>query len=192
MNIFHLYPAAFLTNSDSFKEIVKQVKERGFNPSERKFLCAVVVRQNSKSNWESKFDVYKKWGFSEKQIWEAFLKYPCVMEASEDKIEKTMEFLINTMGYQPSAIAKHGMVIGRSLEKRTVPRGLFVQDLISNGLAIEFTLSSLFDSSEEYFLNRFVYRFEDKAPELLKLYKQKLDVAAGGKYKTQWIRWRFR
>ncbi|OMO68641.1 Mitochodrial transcription termination factor-related protein [Corchorus olitorius] len=192
ISIFLLYPNAFLTNSDYFKEIVKKVKERGFNPLEWKFLYAVVVlRKNSKSKWESKFDVYKKWGLSEKQIWEAFLKYPCVMAASEDKIAKTMEFFINTMGIEASAIAKHGKGIGGSLEKNIVPRGLFVQDLIANGLAIKFTLS-LFDISEQLFLKRFVYRFEDKAPELLKLYKQKVDVAAGGKYKTQMIHWRFR
>ncbi|OMO74144.1 Mitochodrial transcription termination factor-related protein [Corchorus olitorius] len=191
INIICLYPTAFLSNPDSFKEIVKQVKERGFNPSERKFLYAVVVVRHSKSNWESKFDVYKEWGFSEKQIWEAFLKYPSVMAASKDKIAKTMEFLVNKMGMQPSAFANQGSVIRRSLEKHIVPRGLFVQDLISNGLAIKFTLSSLFNPSEENFLNRFVYRFEDKAPELLKLYKQKVDVAARGNYKTQWIHWRF-
>ncbi|OMO95371.1 Mitochodrial transcription termination factor-related protein [Corchorus olitorius] len=190
---FHFHPDTFLTNSDYFKEMVKLVKERGSNPLEWKFLFAIVVlRQNSKSNWESKFDVYKKWGLSEEQIWEAFLKYPCVMKASQDKIAKTMEFLVNTMGIQPSAIANQGGVFRQSLEKRIVPRGLFVQDLISNGLAIKFTLSSLFDTSEEYFLNRFVYRFEDRVPELLKLYKQKVDVAAGGKYKTQRIHWTFR
>ncbi|OMO95357.1 hypothetical protein COLO4_15958 [Corchorus olitorius] len=179
----------FKTPEKPDSEIVNLVKERGFNPLDLKFLFAVtVVRQNSKSNWESKFDVYKKWGLSEEQIWEAFLKYPRVMEVSEDKIAKTMEFLVNTMGYQPSAIAKQGSAIGRNLEKIIVPRGLLVQDLISNGLAIKFTLSSLFDTSEEYFLDRFVYRFEDRVPELLKLYKQKVDVAAGGKYKTQRIR----
>ncbi|OMO76009.1 Mitochodrial transcription termination factor-related protein [Corchorus olitorius] len=192
INAFHFHPNAFMCNSDNFKEIVKLVKEKGSNPLELKFLFAVVVvRQNSKSNWGSKFDVYKKWGLSEEQIWEAFLKYPYVMSASEDKIAKTMEFLVNTMGYQPSAIAKHGMVIRRSLERQIVPRGLFVQDLISNGLAIKFTLCSLFDASVERFLKRFVYRFQDKAPELLKLYKQKVDIAAGGKYKTQRIRFRF-
>ncbi|OMO95360.1 Mitochodrial transcription termination factor-related protein [Corchorus olitorius] len=158
ISIFHSYPNAFVTSSDYFKEIVKKVKERGFNPLEWKYLYAVVVlRQNSKSNWESKFDVYKKWGLSEKQIWEAFLKYPCVMAASEDKIAKTMEFLINTMGIEPSAIANQGGVFRQSLERNIVPRGLFVQDLISNGIAIKFTLSSLFDISEQRFLKRFVY-----------------------------------
>ncbi|OMP08769.1 Mitochodrial transcription termination factor-related protein [Corchorus olitorius] len=191
INGFHLYPATMLCNPDYLKEIVKKVKERGFNPLELRFLHAVVaVRQNGKSNWESKFDVYKKWGLSEKQIWEAFRKYPCVMEASKEKIAKIMEFLVNTMGIEPSAIANQGSVIRQGLEKNIVPRGLFVQDLISNGLAIKFTLSSLFDISEQLFLKRFVYRFQDRVPQLLQLYKQKVNVAAGGKYKTQRIPWR--
>ncbi|OMO98406.1 Mitochodrial transcription termination factor-related protein [Corchorus olitorius] len=192
INAFLFYGNKFFTNSDYFKEIVNLVKEKGFNPLEFKFLVALVaVRMNSKSNWESKFDVYKKWGLSEQQIWEAFLKYPCVMEASKDKIAKIMEFLVNTMGIQPSTIANQGFVIRQSLEKNIVPRGLFVQDLISNGLPIKFTLCSVFNISEQLFLQRFVHRFEDKAPELLKLYKQKVDVAAGVKYKTQRINWRF-
>ncbi|OMO98452.1 Mitochodrial transcription termination factor-related protein [Corchorus olitorius] len=115
INAFHFCAYNLLTNPDYFKEIVNLVKERGFNPLERKFLDAVVVvRQNSKSNWESKFDVYKKWGLSEEQIWEAFLKYPRVMAVSEDKIAKTMEFLVNTMGIQPSAIANQGSLWDRA------------------------------------------------------------------------------
>ncbi|KAK8555988.1 hypothetical protein V6N13_070060 [Hibiscus sabdariffa] len=140
----------------------------------------------SKSTWERKFDVYKKFGWSEKEILEAFKKYPLVMAASEDKIKAAMDFLVNVMGFRASSVAKLPHVLGLSMEKRIVPRGLFVKDLMSVGLVKkELGLSMLFRSPEKLFLERFVYCYEErKASELLKLYNEKLKLAAEGKLKT--------
>ncbi|OMO68137.1 Mitochodrial transcription termination factor-related protein [Corchorus olitorius] len=83
----------FLSRGFSSPDLAKYLNHLTSNPEQT---------NHNKSNWESKFDVYKNWGLSEKQIWEAFLKYPRVISASEEKIAKTMEFLVNTMGIQNS------------------------------------------------------------------------------------------
>ncbi|KAK6254535.1 hypothetical protein SCA6_015840 [Theobroma cacao] len=178
--MFLHHPRSFVMIPDRFKEIVKEVKEMGFDPMLMKFIGAVIMfRKMSKSTLERKFDVYNKWGWSEQESWDAFCKNPYCMEASEEKIMAIMDFLVNKMGFQSLLIADQPNVLGRSLKKRIVPRGLFAQDLLSKGLIKKLTLSGLFDTSEKVFLQRFIIRYEDVAPQLLKLYKEKMDLAIG-------------
>ncbi|XP_052881895.1 transcription termination factor MTERF6, chloroplastic/mitochondrial-like [Gossypium arboreum] len=166
-------------------EIVKDVKEMGFNPLLVKFLHAVILfRKVSKPAMESKFDVYKKWGWSDDEIWEAFRRYPGVLEASKEKITAIMDFLVNEMGFQSLILANHPSVISRSLEKRIVPRALFARELLSKGLIKDLKFSVVFGTSEKVFVQRFVNQYKDKAPELLKLYEEKLKFAVRGKYKS--------
>ncbi|XVE65640.1 hypothetical protein DITRI_Ditri08aG0016400 [Diplodiscus trichospermus] len=184
ISVFTYHPKSFVVLPDRFKEIVKEVKEIGFNPLLVKFILAVIMfRKVSKPAMERKFDVYKEWGWSEQEIWEAFRKHPGTLEASKEKIAAIMDFLVNKMGFKSLVIAKHPTIFGRSLEKRIVPRGLFARELLSKGLIKNFGFSALFDTSEKQFVERFIDQYEDKAPELLKLYKEKMELAIGGKYR---------
>ncbi|KAK8507272.1 hypothetical protein V6N13_070058 [Hibiscus sabdariffa] len=172
--------------TDVFKENVEKVKKMGFSPERFNFVLAVhVLGSMSKSTWERKFDVYNKCGWSEKEILEAFRRNPSVMAASEDKIKAVIDFLVNVMGFEASSVAKQPYLLGLSMEKRIVPRGLFAKDLMSMGLLEKkLGLKILFETSEELFLQRFVYCYKEEASELLKLYNEKLKLAAGGKHKT--------
>ncbi|TYG99446.1 hypothetical protein ES288_A10G195900v1 [Gossypium darwinii] len=186
ISMFICHPRSFVVNPDTFKEIVKEVKEMGFDPLLPKFLFAVVVfRKISKPAIERKFEVYKKWGWSEKEIWEAFRRYPGIV--LEEKIAGIMDFLVNEMGFESSLLANQPFLLARSLEKRIVPRGLFAQDLLSQGLIKSFGLSALFNTSEMVFVERFVNRYEDKAAELLSLYKEKTNLAVGGTYRSGYL-----
>ncbi|XP_059654566.1 uncharacterized protein LOC132301318 [Cornus florida] len=90
LNIVALFtkkPQAFTANADRFKEIVEEVKKMGFNPT--KVMSGVAIhalRAMSKSAWEKKVEVYKKWGLSEDQILVAFGKHPWFMLVSVEKI----------------------------------------------------------------------------------------------------------
>ncbi|XP_039040224.1 uncharacterized protein LOC120178453 [Hibiscus syriacus] len=158
----------------------------GFYPERFNFVLAVcVLGSMSKSTWEREFDVYKKCGWSEKEILEAFRRNPSVMATSEDKIKAVMDFLVNVMGLQASLVAKQPNLLGLSMEKRIVPRGLFVKDLVSKGLFEKALLLRMFDIPDELFFKTFVYCYEEeKASELPKLYNEKLNLTAGGKLKT--------
>ncbi|XP_052477398.1 uncharacterized protein LOC128032723 [Gossypium raimondii] len=72
------------------------------------------------------------------------------MAASEGRIKALMDFLVNVMGFKASFVAKQPYLLGLSLEKRIVPRGLFVKDLISKGILAKVSgLTTLFASSEK-------------------------------------------
>ena len=96
------------------------------------------------------------------------------MKASKEKIMAVMDFLVNKMGLESSAIAKRPNVISLGMEKRFIPRGAVFHFLLSKGLIKRknTNLFTLFRYPEKTFLRKFVYSY-DKAPELLKLYQEK-------------------
>ncbi|XP_022722426.1 transcription termination factor MTERF6, chloroplastic/mitochondrial-like isoform X1 [Durio zibethinus] len=175
IKLLYQFPRTLLINPGSLKEIVEKVKETGLSPLILKFVHAVsVLAGMSKSTRERKVDVCKKWGWSEKESWECFRKYPFCFAISEGKIMAKMDFVVNKMGLDSSRLANQPSFLRHSLEKRIVPRGLIAQHLLSKGLIKDFKLSVLYDSSEELFLKMFVNRFVAEAPELLELYEEKL------------------
>ncbi|MFQ6666307.1 hypothetical protein Gotur_032706, partial [Gossypium turneri] len=175
--LLNRHPRTFLYSPVRLKEIVEEVKGMGIDSSTKKFLVAVLaLRSMSKSTLEKKFDVYRRWGWSDQEIREAFQRYPPCIAVSEDKIMAIMDFLVNKMGYNSTLIAKQSSVLSRSL-RIIVPRALFAQELLSQGLVNDLKLSVLFDTSEKVFIRMFVDRFVNKAPDLLKLYKEKLKIS---------------
>ncbi|XVF75633.1 hypothetical protein PTKIN_Ptkin13bG0202600 [Pterospermum kingtungense] len=175
IKMLHQNPGCLLISPGRLKEVVEKIEETGFDPLELKFVHAVcVLARMNKSIRERKVEVYKKWGWSDKDVWECFRRHPYYFVISEDMIMAKMDFLVNKMGIDSCRVASQPSILTKSLKKRMVPRGLIAQQLLSKGLIEDFKLSALFDTSEEKFLKIFVTRHVAEAPELLKLYKQNL------------------
>ncbi|PON80311.1 Mitochodrial transcription termination factor [Parasponia andersonii] len=179
--LLHYQPKAFMISMDRFREIVEEVERMGFNASKMKFLLAVFAfRAMSKQTWESKVDAFKKWGWSDEEISIAFERNPWCMMASEDKIMACMDFFTNKMGWSPCRVANRPVLLTLSLKKRVMPRCSLFQVLLSKGLVEkEVSLAALLETSEEKFLKKFVKCYKEEAPELLKLYKEKMDLSKG-------------
>ncbi|XP_059654573.1 transcription termination factor MTERF2, chloroplastic-like [Cornus florida] len=179
VNFLTNQPHAFTPNADRFKEILEEVKKMGFNPTKVMFGLAIhALRAMTKSTWEKKVEVYKKWGLSEDQILVAFGKQPWFMIVSVEKIMGIMDFFVNKMGWESSIVVRYPGLILLSLERRIIPRCLVYQILLSKGLLQnKFSLYGMLSSSESQFLNKFVEKYEEEAPELLKLYQEKLNLS---------------
>ncbi|XP_059652927.1 uncharacterized protein LOC132300021 [Cornus florida] len=182
VSFFTNQSSAFRGNADRFKEMVEEVKKMGFNPTTMMFGEAIhALRAITKSNWERKVEVYKKWGFSEDDILVAFRKRPRFMVVSDDKITRIMGFFVNKLGWESSIIARRPVLLCLSLERRIIPRCSVYQILLSKGLIKKgFGLIKMMDSPESYFLEKFVKKYEEEAPELLKLYQDKLNLSNSG------------
>ncbi|KAL4642876.1 hypothetical protein ACB092_02G051400 [Castanea dentata] len=160
------WPRVITADQVRFKEIVEEVKEMGISPLRASFVDAVsVIIKMNKSTWERKVNAYKRWGLYEDEILVAFAKNPCFFRASEDKIMRVMDFLVNKMGLEASLIVKRPTLISLSLEKRLIPRAFAIQFLQSKGLV----------KKNFYLPTRFVLRNKEEASELLQLYKEKMD-----------------
>jgi mTERF domain-containing protein len=176
--LIHYQPRVLIANSVRFREIVDEVKEMGFNPLRMVFAEAVITLLSiSKLAWERKVDVFKKWGWSEDDIFLAFGRYPRFMLVSEDKIMRVMDFWVNKMGMESVLISKCPGLVAYSLEKRLIPRGLVFQVLLSKGLVKKDFKMWLIACTEKTFLQKLVMPHKEEASELLKLYKETLDLS---------------
>jgi mTERF domain-containing protein len=170
------YPSAAFTKYAKFVEAVHQVMEMGFDPMKTVFVLAIqVLLKMSKPNLESRLELYKRWGWSKDMALAAFKRSPNCMVSSEEKITKTMDFLVNKIGWPPKHIATNPVVINLSLEKRIIPRCSVVQILLAQGLIKnKLALGTFLLPTEKKFLEKFVIRFQDDVPQLLNVYQGKM------------------
>lgn len=173
-------PRTFMVKISRFREVVEEVEKMGFNPLRMSFVRAVhVVRALCKSRWDKKVEAYKKWGLSDDEFLAAFKKYPECMKVSENKIDELMDFLVNKTGWGSSFFVRTPVIVSLSLQKRIVPRNALYQALWSNGLITskDIRLETLLLFSETQFLEKVLSYQKETDLGLLKLYKEKLDLA---------------
>jgi mTERF domain-containing protein len=175
--LLRLWPSSLRANIKRFSEIVGFVKEKGLNPSNLSFVAAIaVVSSMSTPTWEKKVLLYESWGWSKEDIFGAFQKHPHFMMASESKINAVMDLLINKIGCKPSYIAQHPMLISFSLEKRTIPRSSVFKVLLSKDMVKLTCLSPMLKISDFLFEKKLLTKYKEEALDLLKLYREKMNV----------------
>jgi mTERF domain-containing protein len=165
--------SAFLKHS-KFVEIVKEVKDMGFDPFKSKFVQAIrMLIGMKKANWENKLEVRGRWGWSKDETLLAFKKRPLIMITSKSKITKVMDYLINKMGYPSSDIARNPLIVCSSLEERIIPRCSVVQILLLKGLIKkDLPAYTFLGPVDKYFLERYVTKFQESCPQLLSFYQR--------------------
>ncbi|KAJ6329162.1 hypothetical protein OIU77_010775 [Salix suchowensis] len=134
------------------------------------------VEECNRSIWERCYEVYTRWGWTKDDILSAFRKHPHCMMLSEKKIMKGMDFFVNKMGWPSKEIVHCPVILFLSLEKRIIPRCKVIQVLWSKGLIKkDISLNTVLLPVEKRFLERFVTKFEEQAPQLLSVYEEKVD-----------------
>ncbi|MED6182268.1 hypothetical protein PIB30_027109 [Stylosanthes scabra] len=169
------WPWLISFNSESIKRTVEEVIELGIDPQRANFVPALYAKLLPKSTWDKKVEFYKKFGLTDDDIRKAFVKHSFCMMLSEQKIEATMEFFVKELGWEPADVAQYPVLLALNLDKRVVPRAAVVKILISNGVIKSGRHLSAYTAKEEAFLEKYVNRFKDQAPELLKLYREKMN-----------------
>jgi len=164
--------AAYVEHS-RFVEAIKTVKEIGFSPLKMDFVVAIhVLVTMRKEVWDSRFEVYERWGWNREMALRAFRKFPSFMKFSGETFSRKMSFLVKDMGCPSEAIAEYPLVVAYSLEKRIVPRFSVIKILKSKGLLEKnVPFSSIICTTEEKFLEKFVVSFQNVLPLLPDLYR---------------------
>ncbi|KAL6140713.1 hypothetical protein ACLB2K_059009 [Fragaria x ananassa] len=148
---FHFNALSF--DSDKVKENVKKVRSMGFQPLSATFMKALyVISVTNASKWQQKMDLYRKWGLTEDDVLSAFRKYP-FMNFSEKIISSKMDFVVNSMGCQPSYVAACPDVLCYSLEKQIIPRCSVIRLLQVEGLIAkeDVSIQNILKCNEESF-----------------------------------------
>lgn len=168
-----------ILGSNDFINTLEEVKGLGFDPLTTTFGIALVAKKSlSKTLWDDKVAVFKKWGWSDEDVVRAFRVQPFLMLASIDKINLVMSFWVNQLGWNSLALTKRPQMFCISLERRIIPRALVLQYLQMKGLwRKNASLVTPFSLSEKLFLSKFVVGFKDESDYLLKLYEEKMNLA---------------
>ncbi|KAK1319135.1 hypothetical protein QJS10_CPB04g00441 [Acorus calamus] len=168
------YPNVLCTMVPSaFREAVAATHGMGFDPSGRNFFEAVRVRTGiSESTWDGKYELFRSFGWSKGEFFDAFRMYPICMFISEKKIRKGFEFFVGELGWEPSYISRYPILLGFCLERRVIPRCSVLKVLLSKGLIKkDMKWTTALQQSEKRFLERFVIKYKNEAPELILAYQ---------------------
>ncbi|XP_057422172.1 uncharacterized protein LOC130716013 [Lotus japonicus] len=171
-NLFRTRPS--ILSSGDLGSAVEEVKGYGFDPSKTLFSVALLAkRAMAKSQWDTKVDALKKWGWSEDTVVDAFRRQPSIMLRSTEKLNAVMNLWVDQLGWDTSALLAAPIIFGYSLEKRIIPRASVVKYLLSKGLMKkEASLTTPFGLTDELFLQKFVNCFEkEETSRLLRLYQ---------------------
>ncbi|CAL0315864.1 unnamed protein product [Lupinus luteus] len=179
-SISHLvmyYPGTGYIAHSRFVEGVNLAKELGFDPLKVSFIGALHVLVNlERARWESRLQSYQNWGWSREISLSAFRKFPTFMSLTEERFAKSMNFLVNHMGWPSEDIAAYPVVLAYSLEKRIIPRCRIIKLLKSKGLIKNsISIGSFTNMTEDSFLTKFVTKFLGDVPLLLDVYKGLVD-----------------
>ncbi|KAK6945942.1 Transcription termination factor, mitochondrial/chloroplastic [Dillenia turbinata] len=170
--------SAVLLKHVEFVAACDEVMKMGFDPRKTGFVVAVRVLggRSGKLSFERKLKVYESWGWSKDEVLMAFRKYPQCMMLSVEKIQEGMDFFVNEMGLYCPMIANNPHILVYSLEKRIMPRCSVIKTLTMKGLLQKnVCFSSVLIVTENVFLSRYVRKYEDKLPQLLSVYRGKID-----------------
>ncbi|XP_031268384.1 uncharacterized protein LOC116126846 [Pistacia vera] len=175
-------PCVLCGSSEKVDKSVKKVIDMGFNPSTSAFIGALVaVTTMTENSWEQKLKVYRSWGWSENDFLLAFRSCPRCMILSVENINTKMDFFVNKMGWQPSAVARTSVALTLSLEKRIIPRYRVFRVLLLNDLIKKkFGLSYVLNSSEKVFADNFLSKYQEQVPQLFDIYQGKIDLSELG------------
>ena len=175
MVVFH--PSEVFKKHEKFVEGVKLAKEMGFDPSKITFISAIhVLLHLDEATFEKRIEAFEKWGWSREVSLLAFRKFPNFMSYTEERIGRTMSFLVKDMGWPSEDMARFPTTLGYSLEKRIVPRCHVIKILKSKGLVNgQLSLATFICVREEVFLETYVTKFREDMPRLLKVYQGLID-----------------
>lgn len=178
-SVLQNFPEVVMPKTELFKVILKKVEDMGFAPEKFSFLLAIRIfsTQSHKKAWNRCWEVYRRFGWSEDEILHAFRVHPHCMLLSEEKIVRTMDFLVNEMEWPSERIARCPWILFYSFEKRMLPRHSVVRVLLSKGLMEKQELNcvSIFSYVEKHFLERYVTKYQQEVPLLLSVYQGKVD-----------------
>ncbi|KAI0507026.1 hypothetical protein KFK09_013144 [Dendrobium nobile] len=165
-------PNFIVMSLDSIKRLKNRAEELGFSYGSGAF-CSVMVSlcQISRATMESKLKLLGSFGWSEAEVSSVIRKAPLLLETSEKKMKKMMDFLVKRAGCEPSFVMKHPRLLMFSLERRMVPRQYVLQLLKSKDL-IKRKLSfySFMTISEKKFLEKYILSYGEKMPDLYQVY----------------------
>jgi len=93
------FPAVYVKHL-KFVEAVEMVEVFGFNPLKTTFVMGIqVILTMRKAVWNSRLEVYARWGWNREMFLKAFRMYPTFVKLSNEMFVRKNEFSIEGYGF---------------------------------------------------------------------------------------------
>lgn len=114
-----------------------------------------------------RIQLFEKLGWSKDHIVSAVKSDPNILGFTEERVRRSMEFLIGVVGLEVQYIAQRPALITCSIDRRLLPRNCLMNFLRAKGLFNDkptfFSVASL---SDKKFRRRYVHPYEERFPGL--------------------------
>ncbi|MCD7473081.1 hypothetical protein HAX54_014667 [Datura stramonium] len=170
-------PKILKINSKRLEEMLHRVeKEVGVSPDSAMFLHIVgVLTCFNEANVDTKFAIFRSFGWSDKDILTMLQKLPYCVGLSEARIQTTLTFLMKEVRCTSIYLASHPSLLAYSLEKRIIPR-YEMWKLVNekNLIKTRHGFYTVMIWPESKFLEKYVLPFKAELPDLYDLYIKRI------------------
>ena len=164
-------PGCTSLDTSRVKYGVEKLKTMGILPSNPMYVHTLrVLLSLTENSWERKLKVFENLGWSYDDFISSFKKNPYCLGYSEEKLKQSVDYFVNTVKLDREIIVANPQLLGYSLKKRIVPRYIIWKVLEERNLNPS-KLVWMFYISEKVFLERYVARYFDTNPDLLRIYQ---------------------
>ncbi|RLN07594.1 mTERF transcription factor [Panicum miliaceum] len=167
-------PRLVTMHPEYVQDAVRRATQLGVAPGSQMFRHALSTAGCiGQEKVDAKVAVLKETlGWSQEEVNLAVSKAPRILVASEERLRRNAEFLLNEVGLPPQYIARRSVLLMYSLERRIVPRHLVLKALKEKGLVEQDRcFFNVVAPTEEKFLEKFVAPYEVSIPGLADAYE---------------------
>ncbi|TVU28525.1 hypothetical protein EJB05_20046, partial [Eragrostis curvula] len=167
-------PRLVTMHPEYVQDAVRRATQLGVAPGSQMFRHALSTAGCiGQEKVDAKIAVLRKTlGWSQEELNLAVSKAPRILVASEERLRRNAEFLVNEVGLPPQYIARRSVLLMYSLERRLVPRHVVVKVLKEKGLVDQDRcFFNVVAPTEDKFLEKFVAPYEESIPGLADAYE---------------------
>ncbi|XP_047042659.1 transcription termination factor MTERF15, mitochondrial-like [Lolium rigidum] len=171
-----IHMGMLMASPDRIREVFEDLKAIGMRISDSRFLyCFRAMCSVKRGTWRRKLELFQSFGLPEGEVLKAFKIQPTIVLFADENIKKKVRFLLDDLKLVISDIMAQPVILGYSLEKCILPRCAVLSVLMREGrIQTDIKLPRALLGNSKTFSARFVSRYADDVPDVVKAYEGKI------------------
>ncbi|XP_040380220.1 transcription termination factor MTERF4, chloroplastic-like [Oryza brachyantha] len=170
-------------------EIFEDLKAMGMPVTDRRFAAWFrAMCSMRRETWLRKVALYRSFGLSESELFEAIKKQPTILLGAEETIKRKALFFREELNLEMRDAMANPVFVAYSLEKTILPRCAVLSVLMRKGkIKPDIQLPQALYGSDKTFTKKYVQRYAADVPDVVKAYEGKIKFKGfKGTSRTQW------
>ncbi|KAM0902332.1 hypothetical protein ACQ4PT_019374 [Festuca glaucescens] len=171
-----IHMGMLMASPDRIREVFEELKAIGMRISDSRFLyCFSAMCGVKRGAWRRKLELFQSFGVSEGEVLEAFKTQPTILLSADDNLKQKVRFLLDELKLGISDMMSRPVILAYSLERCILPRCAVLSVLMREGrIQRDIRLPQALLGNSKIFSARFVLRYADDVPDVVKAYEGKI------------------